>query len=34
MPFMEALGYDTRDPFEVFPEFTADIPVLKDEATE
>ncbi len=31
MPFIEALGYDTRDPFEVFPEFTADIPVLKND---
>ena len=31
MPFIEALGYDTRDPFEVFPEFTADIPVLRND---
>jgi hypothetical protein len=31
MPFIEALGYDTRDPFEVSPEFTADIPVLKND---
>ena len=31
MPFIDALGYDTRDPFEVFPEFTADIPVLKND---
>ena len=31
MPFIQALGYDTRDPFEVFPEFTADIPVLKND---
>lgn len=25
MPFIEILGYDTRDPTEVVPEFTADI---------
>jgi predicted type IV restriction endonuclease len=31
MPFIEALGYDTRNPFEVFPEFTADIPVLRND---
>ena len=31
MPFIEALGYDTRNPFEVFPKFTADIPVLKND---
>lgn len=31
MPFIEALGYDTRDPFEVSPEFTADIPVLRND---
>jgi predicted type IV restriction endonuclease len=31
MPFIATLGYDTRDPFEVFPEFTADIPVLKND---
>ncbi|BAZ44522.1 hypothetical protein NIES4102_15330 [Chondrocystis sp. NIES-4102] len=31
MPFIDILGYNTRDPFEVFPEFTADIPVLKND---
>jgi predicted type IV restriction endonuclease len=31
MPFIEALDYDTRNPFEVFPEFTADIPVLRND---
>lgn len=31
MPFIEALGYDIYDPHEVFPEFTADIPVLKND---
>lgn len=31
MPLIEALGYDTYDPDELFPEFTADIPVLKND---
>lgn len=31
IPFIEALGYDIYDPNEVFPEFTADIPVLKND---
>lgn len=31
MPFIEALGYDIYDPDEVFPEYTADIPVLKND---
>jgi hypothetical protein len=31
MPFIQALDYDTQNPFEVFPEFTADIPVLKND---
>lgn len=25
LPFFEALGYDTRNPFEFYPEFTADL---------
>lgn len=31
MPFFEILGYDTRNPFEFVPEFTADIADLKGE---
>jgi len=31
IPFIEALGYNIYDPAEVFPEFTADIPVLKND---
>ena len=31
MPFFELLGYDTRDPFEFHPEFTADIADAKGE---
>jgi hypothetical protein len=31
MPFFELLGYDTRDPFEFHPEFTADIADFKGE---
>ena len=31
IPFIEALGYDIYNPDEVFPEFTADIPVLKND---
>ncbi len=31
IPFIEALGYDIYDPNEVFPEFTADVPVLKND---
>lgn len=31
MPFFELLGYDTRNPFEFMPEFTADIGESKGE---
>ncbi|MEM8717930.1 MAG: type I restriction endonuclease [Cyanobacteria bacterium P01_G01_bin.39] len=31
IPFIEALGYDIYNPGEVFPEYTADIPVLKND---
>lgn len=31
MPFIEALGYDIYNPDEVFPEYTADVPVLKND---
>lgn len=31
MPFFEILGYDTRNPFEFVPEFTADIADFKGE---
>lgn len=31
MPFIEALGYDIYNPEEVFPEYTADVPVLKND---
>ncbi len=31
IPFIEALGYDIYDPDEVFPEYTADVPVLKND---
>ena len=31
MPFIQALGYNVFDPFEVVPEFTADIGTKKNE---
>jgi predicted type IV restriction endonuclease len=31
MPFLQALGYDVFDPFEVVPEFVADIGIKKGE---
>ena len=31
LPFIEALGYEIYNPSEVFPEYTADIPVLKND---
>jgi len=31
LPFIDALGYNTKDPFEVIPEFTADTPDKKGE---
>jgi predicted type IV restriction endonuclease len=30
MPFIKALDYDTTNPLEVYPEFTADVPVLNN----
>ena len=31
MPFIQALGYDVFDPFEVVPEFVADLGIKKGE---
>ena len=31
LPFIQLLGYDTHDPTEVVPEFTADVGVKKDD---
>ena len=31
VPFIQALGYDVYDPFEVVPEFTADVGTKRGE---